>query len=189
LWEDVAGERDLGRRWREQSLRLVTSSGAYRPYEEVVVEAARAAGVPPRRAATLLERWQELAPFPDSRPALRAGRGTGLALAVVTNCSQRLADIAAAKIDVPWDAVVSAEAAGFYKPDPHAYRAGCDAVAVRPADALFIAGSPHDVPGAAGVGMDVVWVNRRNVPTPASVQPLAIMPTLEGLPSFLGISL
>ena len=187
LWADVAGDADLGRRWREASLRLVTGQGAYRPYEELLARATREVGLPPERADALLARWGELAPYPDVAPALRAARARGLALAVVTNCSQRLAEQAAANVPVAWDAVVSAERAGVYKPEPRAYLAGCAALGVPPAEALFVAGSPHDVPGAAGAGLAVLWVNRRHLPPPAGAQPLAIAPTLAALEPLLGL--
>ena len=105
---------------------------------------------------------------------------------LVTNCSQRLAELAAAHVGVPWDAVVSAEAAGWYKPDPRPYQAGCRALGVEPGAALFVAGSPHDVPGAAGAGLPVLWVNRRGLPAPAGAHPIATVPTLDGLVEYLG---
>lgn len=180
LWESVAGDAGLGRRWREASLRLVTQSGAYRPYEPVVSEAAREAGLPEERAAELLRRWPELEPYPDVAPALRplAGR---LPLVVVTNTSQRLAVVAAARIGVPFTAIVSAETAGVYKPDPRAYQAGAEAAGGRPEEILFVAGSAHDVTGAGGAGHPVYWVNRRGLPVPEGGAPLAVEASLERL--------
>jgi hypothetical protein len=40
LWGDVAGDDELGARWRRTSLELVYASGAYRPYRDIVAEAA-----------------------------------------------------------------------------------------------------------------------------------------------------
>jgi 2-haloacid dehalogenase len=46
-------------------------------------------------------------------------------------------------------------------------------------DALFVAGSAADVPGAAGVGMKVVWHNRARLQAKGDVQPLREGATLE----------
>ena len=59
-----------------------------------------------------------------------------------------------------FDAVVTAEEAGFYKPHAAAYGKVLEVLGVRPEEALFVAGSAADVPGAAAVGMRVVWHNR-----------------------------
>ncbi len=188
LWADVAGDVALGRHWRETSLRLITATGAYRPYDELVAEATRAVGLPEARAAALLARWAELAPYPDVPPALTAAAQAGLKLGIVTNCSQALAELAAARVGVAWDAVVSAERAGCYKPDRRAYLAGCAALCLPPEACLFVAGSPHDVPGAVAAGMPVYWVNRRGLPAPPRAGALVVAPTLEGLPATLGLA-
>lgn len=183
LWESAAGDPELGSRWRRESLRLVTASGAYRPYEPVVAEAARAVGLPEERGQIVLDGWSRLEPYPDVAPALRS---VGLPVVVVTNTSQRLAELAAGKLGVELRAVVSAETAGWYKPDPRAYRAGWVAAgAPAAAECLFIAGSPHDVAGAAAAGHDVFWVNRRCQPLLGGTAPVRNEQTLEGLTSFL----
>jgi len=69
-------------------------------------------------------------------------------------------------LEVPFDVVVTAERAGFYKPAPRPYQLALEELRV-PADrALFVAGSPNDLPGASGVGMHVFWHNRLGLPLP-----------------------
>ncbi len=94
LWIAVAGDQALGRAWRSASLRLVTAAGDYRPYEDIVRAAAAEMDRPPARAEALLDRWGELKPWPEVPGVLRALAGRRLA--VVTNCSQSLAEQAAA---------------------------------------------------------------------------------------------
>lgn len=187
VWEWVAGDPEHGRRGRQASLRMVTSCGAYRSYEEIVAEATREVGLPPGKAKELLQRWEEIAPYPDSGPALAALQRAGKRLAVVTNCSQPLAELAAGRLPVKWDAIVSAEQAGFYKPHPVPYRAGCEALGLRPERVVFAAGSAHDVPGAAGIGLRVYWANRRNAGPPEGPTPWVTRPDLSALPDLLGI--
>jgi 2-haloalkanoic acid dehalogenase type II len=107
-------------------------------------------------------------------------------LAIVTNCSQRLAEMAAAGTGGDFDAIISAERAGYYKTDPRAYLAGAKALGLQPAEILFVAGSAHDVPGAAEAGMKVYWSNRQGLPVPPGApMPLVNAPDLNALPELL----
>ncbi len=64
LWDSVAGSTEAGRRWRAEYLRITYRTGAYRPYEDLVAEAAAAVGLPRRLAADLEDRYGELRPWP-----------------------------------------------------------------------------------------------------------------------------
>jgi 2-haloalkanoic acid dehalogenase type II len=186
LWERVAGDVSLGRAWRTASLRLVTTAGAYVPYEEMVRQAAVEVGVPGASAETLIGRWGEIAPWPEAPAALVRLRGRRLA--VVTNTSQRLAEIAARATGGQFEVIMSAERAGVYKTDPRAYRAALDALVLPAERVLFVAGSAHDVPGAGALGMPVYWSNRQRLPVPAGAPPPVVnAPDLNGLLPLLGI--
>lgn len=103
-------------------------------------------------------------------------------LAVVTNCSDALGRRAAARLGVPFDVVVTAERAGWYKPRPEPYRLALAELGTPPAATLFVAGSPADVPGASGAGLPVFWHNRLGLPpVPGPAQPVATHPTLHPL--------
>jgi len=189
LWIEVAQNEELGRTWRRASLRLVTTTGRYRPYEDIVVEAAKETGVPESHADQLLKKWVagELKPWPEAPAVLSQLASQNWRTGVVTNCSQRLAEAAAAATGHRFDEIVSAERAGIYKIEPGAYKAGLAALGeADPARVLFVAGSPHDVPGAGAVGMPVYWSNRfvDAVPENAPV-PLRNEPNLLALPALL----
>lgn len=191
LWIDVAGDDGLGRRWRRESLRKVTTAGIYRPYEDIVHEASAAVGLTPAHADELLERWGSgaLKPWPEASDVLDQLASQGWRTAVVTNCSQRLADAAAAATGHRFDAVVSAERAGVYKTDPRAYRAGLACLGdFAPKEVLFVAGSSHDVPGAGAIGMPVYWSNRFHDILPiGALMPAVNASDLLSLPKFLAI--
>jgi 2-haloalkanoic acid dehalogenase type II len=183
LFARVTGSDEVGRAWRLASLRRVTAQGDYRSYEDILLDAAGEAGVSRAKRDELLWRWGELRPWPEVPDVL--GRLAGRRLALVTNCSQRLADIAAGVTGGRFDVVMSAERAGAYKTDPRAYRAALDALRLPPDRVLFVAGSAHDVPGASAVGMKVYWSNRQRLPVPpGSPAPLADEPDLRRLPEF-----
>ena len=159
LWNSVAGAEEDGLRWRRAYLDLTYRSGAYRPYEQLIAEAAQVAGLDPGHANELIRRWQQLEPWPEAREVV-SRLATKVPLGIATNCSERLGPLAAELAGGPFAAVVTAEAAGFYKPRPEPYRAVLAKLGTDPARTLFVAGSAADVPGARGVGMPVFWHNR-----------------------------
>jgi 2-haloalkanoic acid dehalogenase type II len=174
LWDRVAGGRDAGRRWRAAYLELTYGCGAYRPYEGLVREAALATGLAENAAERLDSEWESLAAWDDAVETLeRLRRCTRIG--VVTNCSERLGRLAAARLGVPFDVVVTAERAGFYKPDPAPYRLALAQLELPSARVLFVAGSGFDLIGTHAVGLPVVWHNRAGIAAP----PSAPRPMLE----------
>jgi 2-haloalkanoic acid dehalogenase type II len=180
LWRAVAGDPQAGERWRVESSRVAYSTGSYRPFLETVAEAAQRAGVPPERAPDLLRGMAGLSPWPEA-PAVLGQLRQSAQIAVVTNCSEELGRRAAARVGVPFDTVVTAEAAGAYKPRPEPYRLALERLGVEPERALFVAGSPSDIDGARGAGMDAWWHNRRRLPLGEREPPLAEIDSLEAL--------
>jgi len=177
LWSDVAGDRALGMRWHAAAQELLRGK-RYRPFEDVVRDAASQVGVPRAGADALLRRWGEFEPWPDVPPVLAKLDGTKRF--IVTNCSRKLGRLAAFRAG-SFDLVVTAEEAGAYKPDPLPYRMALDRLALDPAEVLFVAGSAHDVGGAARVGMDVYWANRGGAPAPSDGQALREEPDFRAL--------
>jgi len=104
-------------------------------------------------------RYAELQPWPDVPDTLARLTASGLRLGVVTNCSEVLGRIAARCVGIDFDVVVTAERAGFYKPDPHGYRLALDELATSPERTLFVAGSAYDLVGTAAVGLATYWHN------------------------------
>jgi len=177
LWSDVAGGRPLGMRWHAAAQELLRGK-RYRPFDDVVRDAASQVGVPRAGADALLRRWGEFEPWPDVPPVLAKLDGTKRF--IVTNCSRKLGRLAAFRAG-SFDLVVTAEEAGAYKPDPLPYRMALDRLALDPAEVLFVAGSAHDVGGAARVGMDVYWANRGGAPVPSDGQALREEPDFRAL--------
>jgi 2-haloacid dehalogenase len=159
LWNEIAGSDEIGLRWRKRYIQLTYAAGRYRPYEGIIAEEAAAEAISEDRAAKLIQSWANLEPWPEALEVL--GRLQRQAtLAVVTNCSEILAGIAVEKTRIHFAKVVTAERAGFYKPHRRPYCLALEELKVTPPRALFVAGSPADLPGATGVGMPVFWHNR-----------------------------
>jgi 2-haloalkanoic acid dehalogenase type II len=172
LWGEVADDAELGRSWRQASLKLVTGSNEYQPYESLVARSALQMGLSEQHAAQVLARWDELRPWPGVPEVLDrlAGR---VPLGIVTNCTQDLAERGARRTGVEYATIVSAERAGWYKPAVQPYLMGIADLGLPPDRVLFVAGSVHDIGGAHTAGMPVYWHNHYGQSLPAGAPPLA----------------
>lgn len=164
-----SGTSEEGRRWRKQYLELTFGAGAYTTstaYESLVEQSARDAGLPDSAPAALLQNWQSLQAWPEVARVLAELRGKGYKLGVVTNCSAELGRAAVRRAEecvgggFQFDAAVTAEESGFYKPVKAAYEAVLPRLGATVDEVLFVAGSAGDVQGATDAGMRVVWHNR-----------------------------
>jgi 2-haloacid dehalogenase len=174
LWNDVAGSEEAGRKWRTAYLHRTYETGAYRPYEALVAGAAAEVGLSPTLAVHLAARYGELKPWPEVCEVLGALRREGLALGVVTNCSEALGTKAIACTGVTFDVVATAERAGYYKPDPRPYNMALDELGVAASHCLFVAGSAYDLFGTSKVGLPTYWHDRVGMtPPPNAPEPMA----------------
>jgi 2-haloacid dehalogenase len=173
LWNDVAGNAEDGRRWRAAYLRRTYGAGAYRPYEQLVAEAAGEVRLSAMLAERLAARYGEIKPWPEAGDVLDRLRRGGVTLGVVTNCSEALAATAVACLGVDFDVMVTAERAGFYKPDPRPYQLALEELGVTAECCLFVAGSAYDLVGTGIVGLPTYWHNRIGMALPpAAPKPL-----------------
>lgn len=188
LWNETAGSAEMGRKWRAEYLRLTYGCGAYRAYEDLVAQAAQSVGLGREYADRLESGWGRLTPWPEARSIL-ASLSKSHRLGVVTNCSERLGRIAAERVGVRFDVVVTAERAGVYKPDPRPYQLAINELGIAPAHILFVAGSGYDLFGTSKVGLDTYWHNRVGMAAPEGAPPPMIQrPSLSELPGIALLS-
>lgn len=159
LWDELAGDPETGRRWRMRYLEMTSGAGSYVPYLPLVASAAKAEGLDGSLADTLAERWHELEPWPEARQVVERLSGV-TRIGVVTNCTESMGQTAAARLKCPFEFVLTAEQAGFYKPDRRIYQQAIDSLGLHPGRILYVAGSPFDAIGAANAGLPVYWHNR-----------------------------
>lgn len=186
-----SGTPSEGRPWRHRYLELTFSlpGGAYTPYEDCVRQAARDIGLPESAPEALLRNWGNLQAWPEVATVLPALREQGYKLGVVTNCSKHHGHIAVRRAeectstgsghDFTFDAVITAEESGFYKPTRQAYEALLTKMGLDASDVLFVAGSSGDVQGATDVGMKVVWHNKVGLPKKGEAVPMKEASTLD----------
>jgi 2-haloacid dehalogenase len=157
IWSTAARDPRRGLAWRDAVTRRMAASPTYAPYEEQVIHGTADVGLPREAAAELFERWREMDPWPDSAALSRLA----LPYAFVTNCSKALAHVAADRSQLTPRFVLSAEEAGWYKPDPRIYQEACTRLRSSPDSTLFVAGSAYDASGAQAAGLQAVLVARR----------------------------
>ncbi|HEY6441447.1 MAG TPA: HAD-IA family hydrolase [Acetobacteraceae bacterium] len=182
LWNAVAGSEEAGRRWRAAYLAVTYRTGRYQPYEELVARAAESVGLPRRFADELAAGYGNIEPWPDAGDVLGKLHKAGMPLGVVTNCSEALGRLAAGRIPVPFSVIVTAERAGYYKPDTRPYRLALHELGVAAENCLFVAGSAYDLFGTARVGMPTWWHDRIGMTVPPGTpSPIAHHRTLTPL--------
>jgi len=185
LWNESAGSNAAGRNWRAEYLRLTYGCGAYVPYEDLLRQAASNVGLGASAPAALEGNWESLRPWEGAMEAIQALRAH-CRLAVVTNCSSRLGKLAARRLKVDWDAVVTAQDAGFYKPHPHPYELALAQLQVPARASAFVAGSGYDMFGTSRVGLRTYWHNRVRLSLPPGAPaPEVESPTLAALVPWL----
>jgi 2-haloalkanoic acid dehalogenase type II len=173
LWDASTPSKtpEEGRQWRKQYLELTFGAGAYTApstaYESLVRQSARDVSLPDSAPEALLRDWEGgLHAWPEVTRVLTELRGKGYKLGVVTNCSAELGRAAVRRAEecvdegFRFDAAITAEESGFYKPVRAAYEAVLPELGVGVDEVLFVAGSAGDVQGATDAGMKVVWHNR-----------------------------
>ena len=102
--------------------------------------------------------------FPDS-PAALARLATGSRLIILSNVDRASFARSEARLGVRFDAIVTAEDVGSYKPDPRNFEALLAAAAglrIPPGGLVHVAQSLyHDHVPAKAIGLPTVWIDRR----------------------------
>ncbi len=118
---------------------------------------------------------------PDAAPALRAARGRGERVVVVSNWDASLpAALASAGLVALIDAVLTSAEAGVAKPDVAIFERALAVAGVGPEAALHVGDSlAADVAGARAAGISAVWCNRTGRPVPPGVRAVASLAELD----------
>ena len=92
--------------------------------------------------------WHRLTPWPDTVEGLTRLR-TRYVLASLSNGNVALLVNMAKNAGIPWDAVLSAELARHYKPDPEAYLTAADLLGLEPEQVMMVAAHKGDLRASA----------------------------------------
>ena len=166
VWPKLAAD------WRRKQLeytwlRAITGRHAdfWTVTQEALDWAAEAHGAQAARAR-LLDLYRRLPAFPDATPALDRLRASGVRLAIFSNATPAMLDeaVAAAGLGDAFEALLSVETAGIFKPSAAAYRVMTGHFDCAPGDITFVSSNGWDIDGAGAFGCRTVWVNRAGAP-------------------------
>lgn len=172
-WEQTAeelmarrrvGELDRAEYRRERVRHLLADLGtedARRPGSPRQPGAEECDALYDRFLALYEEEWTA---FDDALPALRAIRGRGVPIAVLTNGPEqrqqkKMRDLGLRDLVV---GVWTSERIGAAKPDPASYLTVCRALDLDPGEVLHVGDNPaHDLVGARDAGLQALHLDRR----------------------------
>lgn len=103
--------------------------------------------------------WHRLDPWPDVLLGLHRMRRRFF-LAPLSNGNILLLANMAKRAGLPWDAVLGAEAARAYKPQPEAYLRTCEILGLRPDEVCLVAAHNGDLAAARACGLKTAFVPR-----------------------------
>lgn len=169
----------------------VEAEQPFHPYRYVLEETLRRAAarkeidLPPGSERILVETLPRWPVFTDVGPALLALQAEGWKLAILSNVDRDLITQTLRALPVSFDAVVTAEDVGAYKPALNHFHHFLDMSKVEPEDWVHVARSHfHDIAPAATLGIKRVWINREGGPEPSPLSTV-ILPNLIQLPESL----
>jgi 2-haloacid dehalogenase len=105
--------------------------------------------------------WHRLDPWPDAVAGLTRLKRRFI-LATLSNGNVSLLVDMAKRAGLPWDAVLGAEVARHYKPQPEAYLATASFLGLQPAQCLMVAAHYNDLLAARACGFRTAYVWRRD---------------------------
>ncbi|MEM9781331.1 MAG: haloacid dehalogenase type II [Pseudomonadota bacterium] len=116
--------------------------------------------------ARLLQLYWELKPYGEVHRVLSSLKAQGMRLAILSNGAPDMLEAAvdSAELGDVFDAVLSAEQVGVFKPDPAVYALVENVFGLPRRDVLFVSSNCWDACAAAGFGFRTLWVNRRSEP-------------------------
>jgi 2-haloacid dehalogenase len=177
-------ERELARRGLPVGL-AVAWRGEYQPQLETVRSGARpwttldvlhrealdgllaARGLHVDDADALNRVWHALDPWPDTVEGLTRLK-RAYVIAPCSNGHIALLVNMAKRAGLPWDAILGAEVARAYKPQPAAYIGSVAALGLEPGDVVMVAAHNADLAAAAGCGLRTAFVPRPTEDTEAT---------------------
>ena len=172
-------------RWEEIQFRLI--QGPYRRYREILrqslCETLREFGANPSESDgdLLADRLPTWKPFPEVPEALKRLKSR-CKLGIISNIDNDLIDATAPQLGVTFDAVITAEQAQAYKPNPAPFQLALEKLGAAPSAILHTAfGFRYDLGPARHAGMRTALVRRSGQSVPDGISADIEVGSLEEL--------
>ncbi|MDP2825696.1 MAG: haloacid dehalogenase type II [Sulfuritalea sp.] len=136
----------------------------------------------------LMDLYLQLSTYPEVPAMLQELKGRGMKLAILSNGSPRMlaAVVDNSGLQNIFDAVLSVEEVGVYKPHPLVYGLAAQRLAITPSRICFLSSNGWDAYSAKAFGFRVIWCNRfGQVPERIPETPDGEITDLSALPAML----
>ena len=183
----------LSQLWRTKQLEYTWQRSLmqrYAPFSQVTRESLQYAcgflglSLDAAKEKALMDEYLRLAAYPDVAGALKQLKGRKLA--ILTNGSPDMIGPLVEHSGLKFDAVLSVDEVGVFKPAPEVYQLAVEALLVKKEEVGFVSSNCWDAIGAKSFGFRVYWINRTGAPVDRTgFAPDAQLSTLGDLPGVL----
>ena len=112
--------------------------------------------------------YRDLRPFGDANDGLRELEGRYRLVALSNGEQQYLEELLGNNVPVGFDAIISVDQVGAFKPSPGIYRKAVQRLRCEPSEIMMVAAHSFDILGAQACGFRAAYVNRYGLPTEES---------------------
>ena len=186
--------QQLSELWRAKQLEyswVRTLMGSYRDFWALTEDALdyalnKVSLSDPDLRRKLLDAYWQLDCYPETPAVLKALKGAGVKIAILSNGSPAMLEAAvrSAALDHVIDEIFSVDTVQRFKTDPQTYDLVTTAWRLYPQAVSFQSSNRWDIAGAAKFGFRTVWINRFAQPDEyADHAPDLILPSLEVCPA------
>ncbi len=150
----------------QDSLVELGHSGYLETAQKAFVYVARLNGLDPttEEVDAFMAGWQVLNPFEDCLPGLDRLAAKFELVALSNGNPWFLDHLVENRIGFDFDAVISVEVAGAFKPHPGVYRSAARLLDKEPGELIMVSSNSFDVMGARTCGLRGIYVNRYRLP-------------------------
>jgi 2-haloacid dehalogenase len=165
LEADWAAVVDDWRRAYQPAMDRVRDGAAWRDLDALQREtladvlARRGIALPAGGRESMVRGWRQLRPWPDTRDGLGRLRRRHITATLSNGHLALLADLLKFA-DLRVDALLSAQLAGGYKPDPKVYLTALHLLECEPHEAAMVAAHASDLAAAAALGLRPIFIRR-----------------------------
>jgi len=112
----------------------------------------------------IMEGWDELKPFPDVADGLKRLRRKFKLVVLSNGDRDYLARVVKNQIGFDFDASISVDEVGVFKPSPQVYRYAARVLKAEPCELMMVSAHSFDAVGARASGYRAAYVNRYDLP-------------------------
>ena len=109
--------------------------------------------------------YRDLQPYDDAIEGLRSLAGRYRLVALSNGEQWYLEELLGNNVPTRFDAIISVDQVGAFKPSPGIYRKAIQRLACEPGETMMVAAHAFDILGAQACGFKAAYVNRYNLPT------------------------